>query len=372
MKKFLFLLRKLTLIQSIIVLQLGMCISLSSCSNDDDINLITGTWYGTRVYNNAGSIKYQYLTIQFYSDGWGSLEYESPVSYATAQFTYSVKNSVITCKGASANTYGDIEGDFTMKLKIEGNRLIPLDKYTLFILTQDSSVMTDGDGNEVIDNSSLLYGVWVQSSGTKVLVLDQSSYTEYTRQSASSSIYSSKTQGTFSYNVLNGYVLIDGYTYYVTALSETVLQLKSQSNVIYNYTRGSTSDIPSDGSNSTDYKSILETATMGWATKNSGVTIHFYNSNQIHYLETSSKSLGSFGYIALDARGTYSLSGTTINCYFTDVSWQSGASTAKDYFPGWTYGQACKKQFTIVSANIDVLTLKRDGKTYILYNLLTM
>lgn len=356
-----------------VVLFISLCttISLTSCSNEDtDLSNtdIVGTWYGTRAYNNPVSgTKYQYITILFGKDGTGTLEYESPVSYSFAKFTYSVKKNIITCNGVYANTYGDTDSKFTMKLRIDGNRLIPLDMYDLFILTKDNSVITDGDGNELIDDSVLLYGVWLHSSGEVVLVLDQSSFTEYTLMSASSNIYSNMSEGSFSYNILNKYVLVNGYRYDICLLSETALQLKSEKNVILNYIRGNISDIPTNGENSNDYRSILENALFGWSDKNNNLTISFYDSNKIMYIEKSSKPLGSWGYVYLEAKGTYSLSEKTIECTFTDVTWQGGNSSAKDYFPGWTYMETCRKDFTILNLNVDRMTLSQDGKTYTLY-----
>lgn len=353
-----------------IITGLGSIITLSSCSSDEDFDTttITGTWYGTRTYHNpASGTKYQYLTITFEDNGTGSLEYEAPTSYSAAKFTYSIKNDIITCNGAYANTDGVVEDDFKMTLKIEGDRLIPLDRYNVFILTRDNSVITDSDGNEVIDNRELLYGVWLHSSGNVVLVLDKSEFTEYTLPSPSSKIYSSKTEGSFYYNYESKYVLINGSRYDVTALSETTLQLKSEKNVYFNYTRGDASDIPSDGGDSADYKSILENASMGWSTSSNDIIIRFYDTNRIFYLETSSKHRGT----NLEARGKYTLSGKNIVCEFDDVFWDGGNSYAKDDFPGWTHNQPCTKTFTIVSLNVDCLILEREGKRYYLYNVLS-
>ncbi len=360
--------KKLILPIIIICLNIGITISFTSCKNED-FDFIIGTWFGTVAYNNPVSgIKYQYLSIEFKENGLGSLEYDSPVSYSVAKFTYTVKNNVITCNGASANTGGDTDGNFTMKLRIEGERLIPIDKYNDFILTKDNSVLTDLNGKEVIDNSELLYGVWLHSSDEVVLVLGQSYFTEYTLLSPSSNIYSKKTEGSFSYNILNKYVLINGSKYDIVTLSEKVLQLKSESGIRFNYVRGDKSDIPNNGENSTDYKSILENASWGWISKNSEISIKFFDSNKVSYVERSSKTLGAWGYISLDARGTYSISGKTIECNFTDVEWQGGGSDAKNYFPGWVYKQPCNKEFTIMSLNVETMTLMREGKMYIFYN----
>lgn len=122
------------------------------CSKDDDdqLNNIVGTWYGTRTYYNpVGGTKYQYLTFRFYDNYTGEYDYESPVSYEKGYFSYQIKGGLIVCKGATANTYGDVDADFVINLKIDADRLLPQEKYSVFILTRDGSVVTDGNGNEI-------------------------------------------------------------------------------------------------------------------------------------------------------------------------------------------------------------------------------
>lgn len=351
-----------------LVISAIMLVCFCGCDSDDDslYDDIVGSWYGTRAYYNpVGGTKYQYLTVRFESNGTGSLEYEAPTSYSAARFTYSVNGSLIRCKGAYANTYGDIDGDFTLDLRIEGNRLIPVNLYNFFILTKDNSVITDGDGNELANGVDLIYGVWKHSSGNVILVLSDSYYEEYTLMTGESNIYSNKSEGSFSYNNVAKYVLINGHRFDVTLLTETVLQLMSEDNNIFNYTRGSTSDIPTNGQNSNNYSSILENSRLGWCTKSGDRLIKFYGGNQVHYIEQSSKPVGSLGYINLIAEGTYSLSGKTINSVFNDVWWDTGNSS---YFPDWTYGATCYKTFTIEDISVERLTLKYDGKSYIFYN----
>lgn len=343
----------------------------ASCNSDDDlvINDLVGTWYGTRTYYNpASGTKYQYVTIEFEANGTGSLEYEAPSTYSVAEFVYSVNNNTVTCRGAYVNSNGDVDSDFEMNLRIDDDRLIPLDRYNMFILTKDNSVMTDGDGNEFIDDSELIEGVWLHSSREVVLVINGSDYTKYTLPSTSSNIYSYKTEGWFSYQILQKYVLLDGVKYDVLALSANTLQLRSSNGTNFSYTRGTVADIPTNGENSTNYQEILESPTFGWKTSNGTYIISFSNSGSVFHIETSSKKLGSYGYINLDAQGTYSLSGKTITCTFTDVWWQSGNSSAKDFFPGWSYGNTNIRIYTIESINVEIMVLTCDGKRYTYYN----
>lgn len=144
------------LILALIILSSIISVTFTSCSSDDDAASpdIIGSWYGTRKYNNPVSgTKYQYITITFNSDHSGTLEYESPVSVSYAIFSWSVSGSIITCRGAYADTYGDAASDFTMQIEIKGDRLYPLNNYSSFILTRNGDVITDGNGNETKNSS---------------------------------------------------------------------------------------------------------------------------------------------------------------------------------------------------------------------------
>lgn len=231
------------------IIMLMSCVTLTSCGDDDDepsLNNVIGTWYGTRsYYNPVGGTKYQYLTLEFESNGTGSLEYESPVSYSIAKFKYSIKGNTIHCSGAYANTYGDVEDDFSMSLLIDGDRLIPQDKYTQFILTRDNSIMTDGDGNEIIDQSNQLQNVWVSTSGETVTVFYDYEYEEYVLSSNFAKTYTVKYDGTYSYNPARKIVNINGTQFNIVSLTDSFLSLKSESSgKIFNYNKGTQSDIP--------------------------------------------------------------------------------------------------------------------------------
>lgn len=222
--------------------------TLGACDdkNEPNADSIVGSWYGTRTYYNpAGGTKYQYLSISFESNGTGTLEYESPVSYSVAKFAYEVNENKISCKGAYANTYGDVESDFTMTLSIERDRLIPIDKYPNFILTRDNSVMTDGDGNEIVDQSNLLQQVWISSSGETIVMFQESTYIEYVLSSPFAKTYTKRYENGYSYNAARKLINIDGTQFDILLLTDTYLSLKSQnSGKIFNYNIGSEADIP--------------------------------------------------------------------------------------------------------------------------------
>lgn len=126
------------------------CFCNFSCSNENEPpSDLIGKWYGTRrYYNPVGGNKYQYITVELKADKTGSLEYEAPNSFSAASFKWKKSGNQIICEGASASSNGDVS-DFFMKMQISGERLIPIDRYNLFILTKDNSVITDGDGNEI-------------------------------------------------------------------------------------------------------------------------------------------------------------------------------------------------------------------------------
>ena len=69
--------------------------------------------------------------------------------YTYMFFKYSVSGNKIICKGASSSTIGDgyVNENSTHEFKLEGNRLYPIEYWTMFILTQDGSIETDINGN---------------------------------------------------------------------------------------------------------------------------------------------------------------------------------------------------------------------------------
>lgn len=124
-----------------------------SCGDDKDepttaATAIIGSWYGTySYYNPVGGTKYQYLTVRFNADMTGDLEYESPVSYSAAKFYYTISGTTVSCTGAWASSDGDLDTAFNMSFEYRGETLVPLDRYTTFILTRDGSIVT-GSGNQ--------------------------------------------------------------------------------------------------------------------------------------------------------------------------------------------------------------------------------
>ena len=295
-----------------------VAIVIASCSDKDEPNVesVVGSWYGTRTYYNpAGGTKYQYLTMSFESNGTGTLEYESPVSYSVAKFTYKINGGNITCSGAYANTYGDLESDFTMTLSIEGDRLIPTNKYSQFILTRDNSVMTDGDGNEVIDQSNLLQQVWISTSGETITIFEESTYIEYVLSSPYSKTYTSRYEGAYSYNVARKLINLNGTQFDIISLTSTFLSLKSEkSGKIFNYNVGSASDIPineeelySGTINGHEWVDLGLPSHTKWATVNIGAKNETDPGYYFAWGETSSKNIYTEESYKFFKNGIYSI-----------------------------------------------------------------
>lgn len=353
------------------VLSILSTILLAACSNDDDDikgSNITGSWYGTRSYNNpASGTKYQYLSMTFDSNGTGDLEYTAPTSYTYAKFNYRISGSKILCDGYFATDAYEMDTveKFEMTLSIEGDRIIPLDKYTLFILTKDNSVMTDGDGNEVIDDSYLLNNVWIRDDGYSICVIENRKCTEYILLNKYGSIYGEKYTSNISYDPARRTIMFGTTQYDLIILTPSILEIKNSKNHFV-FNAGSPKDIPTSGDNGNDadIKALLNSATMGWQT-NDGKCFNFTKSNVAVYIENSHRNLGSSGEISLSASGTYTLSNKQITCDYTEIYWERGSDLTKDWFPGWTYGKARTRKFTIKSISYSALTLEdEDGKTY--------
>lgn len=341
-----------------------------SCNdNENDISEkeeIIGSWYGTRAYYNpASGTKYQYLTLLLEDNGTGELEYESPSGFSFVKFRYKVSKDKINCKGVKASTDDFEAEDFEMTLSIEGNRLIPLDRYSYFILTKDNSVITDGDGNEVINDRELFNQVWIRDDGYSICVINNDKCTEYMLLNQYGNIYSQKSVYNFSYDNIRRRVIVGTTEYEVIRLTTSILEImNNSSHFVFN--AGTSKDIPTNGENSgeSDMLKILTSKPFGWMTKDH-VMMNFISDGRTLYMEQSSKTLGSIGYISLRADGEYSLKDKKITCKYTEVEWEQGKDLTKNWFPGWSYGNPRTRIYTIKYISIDSIILEADdGKKY--------
>ena len=321
-------------------------IILTSCSSDDEsiVNVdVTGYWYGEhQYYNPVSGVKKQYLSMNFYSNGTGQLEYEASDSHSISYFTYTVSGSTITCKGAHANTGdGNVDIDFEMTLKIENDRLIPLTKYTTFILTRDGSVITDGNGNEVVNYSKWLHGVWLRRDSPQILCLNSdNTYDEYVLPYQGSTTCTKHISGTYDYNPAQKWLTVNGNRYIIRELLEVSLGIETISGEIRWYDKGTEADVP-------DTSDITGTLVhpLGWSTIDNSRTFIFTERGTVTYLEQG-KKIASYGTVILWATGNYTISANQVKCNYNDVDWEY-SSSYPNMFLGWVAGKATIKNYTV-------------------------
>lgn len=324
-------------------------VALSSCGGDDDspdFSEITGTWTGTRYYENPVSgIKSNSLEVTFNSDKTGEITYEGVTIFSYGKFQYSFSGNTISCRGVWANTNEDVDLDFTISFRIEGERLIPIDRYQNFILTRDGSVSTNGDGEEIVDNSELLPGVWVKIDKSAVLELFSSdTYTLYKVDPDDPDSYLSDVSGSYYYDAIRSLLVLGNVRYELRGISSEALYIyNTETGRLDCYERGSSKDIPEQP----DIKSYLNKYLV-WSTKNTDYVFSFFSNGSVQYFENTTVKVNYSGTVTLSAKGTYSVSGKTITCRFTDVYWENGQdSKYANIFPGWVYDKPCTKTYTV-------------------------
>lgn len=348
---------------SLLVLLCTIFVSLLTACGNDDESLATelqGTWIGCHAYNNpVGGLKKNYLYITFKDGKTGDITYEGVSSYAYGVFTYRVSGNTIKCSGAWASTNDGEASEFTLTLEIQGDRLIPIDKFTAFILTRDGSVITDGDGNEAIDYSNLIVGVWLSSN--QVVEFDYSTYTIYNMSSSTS--YSTKETGSYSYDYITKKLKVGSVFYDVVTVNENSLSLRNSSGNTLNFRRGSIDDIPKE----VNIRDLLISA-MGWSTSNGSDFFGFFDNGVTTYIKQSDSNRND----CLSARGSYSVQGNKVTCYYDDISWERGKYPEyANIFPGWKYGGTKTKIYYIYENSSDVIKIvdSEDGKEYIVEKL---
>lgn len=347
---------------------LAILMLLSSCSGDDELQQndnIAGHWSGVySYYNPVSGIKNSYLNIDFYANGTGMLEFESPVSISVAYFTYQISGSTIYCTGARGNTSeDDIETDLKMTMNIEGECIKPLDRYTQFILTRDGSITTTDNGEVVVDKSNDLCGVWIRED--KSSLIDFSSdgtYKEYRLDSSEENSYSAVYLGNYSYNCVKNWLIVDGNEFSILQLDISRMVIKSNSSKLYTYIKGTYADIPKQANIS---KFLIEG--LCWSTKDSKCSFAFGQNGNVQYFENGTR-VGSYGIVSLVANGTFTIKGNIMTCYFSDVTWEY-SSSYPNMFPGWTANHAVTKTYTVEISNSCFIVIPSNGKTMYMYSL---
>lgn len=344
-----------------------LLVATTSCSDNDepdsvDYESLSGVWYGTRCYNNNGAVKYQNITLTLNQDKTGSMEYESDVSFSAARFTWSISGDRLICQGAYASTSGDISGSYNLECRIEKDRLYPTGQFSYFILTKDNSVMTDGEGNEIASAEDQLYmlqNVWVSTDKKSVIEFyPGGEYDEYVLSYPGSGDYTEFNTGKYQFNPLLKTLTVNATLWEVVTLDSENLVLKKGTTTL-SYTIGSRNDIPTQS----DLKAYLSSA-MGWSDSESKYFFQFSSDGSVRYIEDSGRRYGSYGDISLSANGTYSVSGSTVTCYFSDVFWEYGTSGTSAWFPGWVCNQSCTKRYVIeVTPSTSIKVTFPDSRT---------
>lgn len=111
--------------------------SFVACGGDDDDDGgsdvdIVGTWYGSVRTDRTGNLRE--MTVTFYSDKTGRMEYQSSVYYRIAYFDYKISGSTINCKGVIVGEDGESHDDWTQSFEYYGSFLKPVGAYSEFTL----------------------------------------------------------------------------------------------------------------------------------------------------------------------------------------------------------------------------------------------
>lgn len=232
------------------------CMSVfMSCSKDGDESFIpetlVGGWCGA-YYSDRGDA---WLNVSFYSDGTGDLLLESPTGLEVyAEFYYSVSDKTVKCKGASANTNGETNENFSITFLMDGDYLVPQDKYKQFILIQDGFLGVNSNGEIVEDQTELLQNVWISENGYELYDFKSKNKMQWYELYEP---HSHKYTVSFSYEYFYDFKFkeLTFYRYSYQTLTEinySIVKLDSESLILkntktnkeYKYKRGTKSDIP--------------------------------------------------------------------------------------------------------------------------------
>lgn len=333
-------LNKLLIAISILLLFVG-------CGSDEDpikYN-VTGLWTGIRVYNNpASGTKEQYLNINLYENGTGDLEYESPVSYAKAYFQYEISGMQIICRGAYANTYGDIDENFSLTMRISGNSLIPDGRYNAFVLTRKGGdPIISGGPQENYSNN--LKKVWVGTDNELILNFDSQTMELYAINSEGKYTYFNSDK--FDYEPDRQEIVLDDELWNIKECTTSKLVLNKDGRT-FSFNAGTSASIPKQPSFKEYLPVLMHLNSTDAAHKYS---FYFETGNKLIYYEDSglyvSSSIVSFTSKAiLIAEGTweYSSRENELICYFDSPTWHgSELETNKNLFPGWEPKKSCIK-----------------------------
>lgn len=242
------------------LLVFGLILCSFKCTDDEEEFVdqrVVGTWYGKYSYNNpVTGVNYRYLMVTFNNDNTGILKYETPLGVEVGSFVWTTSKNQVSCYDGGYVDYEGLASAFSMKLRMEGDRLIPEDRFTSFILTRDGSVETDVDGNEIVDNSTLLQNVWVETGGKSVMWFkDAMNVVEYRFEDTSNpDIYSFRRNTQYSYSARDNEIKIEDDVYSIVGVNgkELTLRMTTSPYSMHMYDIGTKQDIPSDAATTYD------------------------------------------------------------------------------------------------------------------------
>lgn len=159
------------------------------------------------------------------------------------------------------------------------------------------------------------------------------------------------------------YILVNGqlilYVYFDDGSSRTVT---------YNRKSGSGNSGNNQGGNQSQHlKTLLNHKTWSWykSSYDNGF-FTFYDTNKIQFVNSGKSKMGSYGVPTLDARGTFTISGSTLTATYSSVSVDPSLTSSEmsTHFPGWSVGSTKTVRYTIKSLNDNGLTLTDSSKTW--------
>ncbi len=159
------------------------------------------------------------------------------------------------------------------------------------------------------------------------------------------------------------YILVNGqlilYVYFDDGSSRTI---------IYNRKNGSGNSGTDTGDTQSKYlKTLLNHKTWSWykSSYDNGF-FTFYDTNQIQFVNSGKSNVGSYGVPVLDARGRFTISGSTLTASYSSVSVDPSLTSSEmsKHFPGWSVGSAKTVRYTIKSLNDEALTITDGSKTW--------
>lgn len=108
---------------------------------------VVGTWYGSVRTDRTGNLRE--MTVTFYSDKTGRMEYQSSVYYRIAYFDYKISGTTINCKGVIAGEDGESHDDWTQDFEFHSSYIKPINAYSEFTLYKNGENYSEQTSDNV-------------------------------------------------------------------------------------------------------------------------------------------------------------------------------------------------------------------------------